>query len=342
MDKKAKIAIIGGSGLTGTELIKILSMHKGADIKHATSRTYRNKKISDVFKGLSCNLKFAESIGTEELKEIDVLFLCLPPQESMAYLKEVYAKFDGLVIDVGSDFRLKDKEEYKKWYGTDHVLPEILKKFVYGIPEINFNNLKKATYIANPGCYPTSVLLALYPILDKKIAIKDIIIDSKSGVSGAGRKLKEDYLFINLAENFYAYGAGGHRHTGEIEQEIEAAYGKKLKVSFTPHLLPVHKGIFSSIYCRVEKDYGFSDLYKSYYQDKKFVNIVERIPQIRDVCGTNRCNIAVTYDSRPKVLKIFSVIDNLVKGAAGQAVQNMNIALGYREEEGLNLEGLYT
>ncbi len=342
MAKKAKIAIVGGSGLTGTELIKILDMHKNVEVKYVTSRTYEGQMISNVFKGLTCNLKFKKSLDIEDLNGIDVLFLCLPPHDSMNYIKSLYKQFSGIIIDVGSDFRLKDAKEYKKWYGKEHIIPEILEKFVYGLPEINYNDIKNTKFIANPGCYPTSVLLGLFPVLDQKIKIKDIIIDSKSGVTGAGRKLKDNYLYINVSQNFYAYGANGHRHTGEIEQEIKSIYGKKLKISFTPHLLPVHRGIFTSIYCKIENDYSYSEIFNNYYKNSYFVNVIDSIPQIKDVCGTNMCNISTMYDNRSKVLKIFTAIDNLVKGAAGQAVQNMNIALGFPEIEGLIKEGLYT
>jgi len=345
MEKKIKIAIAGGSGLTGTELVKVLLGHRYADLKYITSRTYKGKKVSYIFPGINSDLEFIESIGSGQLKKVDVLFLCLPPHDSMKYLKNIIDDYDGMIIDVGSDFRIKDGKEYQNWYGKTHIMPKILDKFVYGLPEINKDILQGAKYIANPGCYPTSVLLGLYPLLDSGLAdIDSLVIDSKSGVSGAGRKLKEPYLFISLNENFYAYSATGHRHIGEMEQEIEKIYGKKVTVSFTPHLLPANRGIFSTIYVSAKglAENKIKSLYDKYYKGSCFVKYIEDIPQIRDVCGTNRCLISARYDQRAGVLKIFTAIDNLLKGAAGQAVQNMNIALGFEEDEGLKLQGINT
>jgi len=345
MQKKIKAAVIGGSGLTGTELIKIILGHSGLELAYATSRTYKGKKIGEVFPGIGCSQKYVETLNKSQLKQTDVLFLCLPPHDSMQYMAKVLSIYEGIVIDVGSDFRLNSASQYKKWYQADHLLPDLLDKFVYGLPEVNRNQIKGANFIANPGCYPTSVLLALYPLLDSKlINPESLVIDSKSGISGAGRKLKEAYQFLNLSENFYAYSPLGHRHTGEIEQEIAKIYGKKLKVSFTPHLLPVDRGIFSSLYVPAVNldEKKVAETYYHYYQQSLFVKYVNHIPQIRQVAGTNNCLIASVYDKDSKILKIFSVIDNLVKGAAGQAVQNMNIALGLEEDQGLRLQGIRT
>lgn len=345
MDKKQNIAIIGGPGLTGTELIKILLGHDNIQLKYITSRTYKGQKIEEVFPGIDCQLEFIQSVGPEELKDVNILFLCLPPHDSMQYLSTVIENYGGIVIDVGSDFRINSPQEYKKWYKAEHTLPHILDKFVYGLCEVNRDAIKEAKYIANPGCYPTSVLLGLYPLLDSKIAeIGNLVIDSKSGVSGAGRKLKEAFQFINLAQNFYAYSAAGHRHTGEMEQEVAKIYGRKLPISFTPHLLPISRGIFSSIYVQAPglDENQLKSLYKNYYSSEQFVNYVETIPQIKDVAGTNNCLISLSYDERNGILKIFSTIDNLIKGAAGQAVQNMNIALDWDEKLGLSLQGINT
>ncbi len=345
MKKKINIAIAGGSGLTGTELIKLLWGHQYSDLKYASSRTYKGKNIRNVYPGISSSLEYVEKIGPGELKNVDVLFLCLPPHDSMNYLKEVLENYSGMVIDVGSDFRIKDAEEYRKWYGQEHVLPEILEDFVYGLPEINAETIKGAKYIANPGCYPTSVLLGLYPLLDSRLVdINNVLIDSKSGVSGAGRKLNDPYLFINLNENFYAYSATGHRHIGEMEQEIEKMYKQKVAVSFTPHLLPLNRGIFTSIYIQGQRVPGekLEHIYNEYYQDSFFVSYINRMPQIKDAAGTNNCLIYAEHDPGAGVIKIFTVIDNLLKGAAGQAVQNMNIALGLAENEGLELQGVNT
>jgi N-acetyl-gamma-glutamyl-phosphate reductase len=225
-------------------------------------------------------------------------------------------------------------------------MKEKLSDFVYGIPEINKEKIKKAKYIANPGCYPTSILLGLAPVLKSKLKIMYINIDSKSGVSGAGRKLKDEYLFTSLDNNFYAYSATGHRHTGEIEQEIENIGGKKIKVSFTPHLMAVNRGIFTSIYCGLKeeiKEDKIFGLFENFYKNSPFVMFKgTNIPQLKDVVGTNMCLLGFGLDKRTCTLKIFSVIDNLLKGAAGQAVQNMNIMMDFDEKEGLEFNGIFS
>jgi N-acetyl-gamma-glutamyl-phosphate reductase len=355
-NKKIKAAIVGGSGFTGLELIKILSFHKYAEIKFVTSRTYKNLKVSEVFPSYSDygdgRLVFVEDIKKEELAMIDVLFLCLPPLESMKYLKEnILKNYGGKIIDIGSDFRINDPENYKIWYKTKHLLTEVLSEFVYGLTEIYRDKIKKSRYIANPGCYPTSVLLGVAPILkNKSVKVSGIVIDSKSGITGAGRKLKQEYLFYSLNDNFYAYSPVMHRHIGEMEQEIEKIYGEKINVCFTPHLLPVDRGIFTSIYCKLKlqaEDHNltesFHKIYKQMYKDSCFVRFLgEKIPQLKDVVGTNMCHIGFSWDSRTHTLKIFTAIDNLLKGAAGQAVQNMNIMMGFSEMEGLAKNGIFS
>ncbi len=349
-----KVGIVGGSGFTGLELIKVLSRHKYVDISFVTSRTYKNLAVSEVFpsyvdKG-GTKLVFIEEAKENDLGNIDVIFLCLPPLKSMKYLKGIFSDYDFKVIDVGSDFRLKNPDDYKYWYGAEHIMKDKLSDFVYGLPEVNKEKIKESKYVANPGCYPTSILLGLAPVVKSGVNITDIYIDSKSGISGAGRKLVDEYLFTSIDNNFYAYSAVGHRHTGEIEQEIESISGKKFKISFTPHLLPVNRGIFTSIYCKIggaveesdveEKIY---DLFEKFYGNLPFVKFTgTEMPQLRDVVGTNMCLIGFNLDGRTGTLKIFSVIDNLLKGAAGQAVQNMNIMMGFDEKEGLNFNGIFS
>jgi len=353
MKEKIKAGIIGGSGFTGIELIKILDGHKYVEIAFAASRTYKNLKVSKIFpsykdKG-NKKLSFIEKPTAEDLGKIDVMFLCLPPLESMEFLKNISGRNKFRIIDLGSDFRLKNPEDYKYWYGTEHILKNRLSGFVYGLTEVNKKKIKESSYIANPGCYPVSVLLGLAPILKNNVKIEDIYIDSKSGVSGAGRKLNKEYLFSNIDNNFYAYSTTGHRHTGEIEQEIENMAKKKIKVSFTPHLMPMERGIFTSIYCRMgkltEEDAAGGKIFKifeNFYKEMPFVSFTgNKIPKLKDVLGTNMCMIGISQDIRTHTLKIFSVIDNLLKGAAGQAVQNMNIMLGFDEEEGLKFNGMF-
>ncbi|MBN1299129.1 MAG: N-acetyl-gamma-glutamyl-phosphate reductase [Actinobacteria bacterium] len=376
MDSKIKTAVIGASGYTGLELIKIICRHKYAAVSLITSNTYRQTPLSDLQPGTGCHdliFKATDEIASEDFKKIDVAFLCLPPHMSMQFAKKYLTDFKGTIIDIGSDFRLHDPLDYMKWYGIEHAAKELLEGFVYGLPEINHEKIKNAKNIANPGCYPTSVLLCLAPIMmacsaydaDKKtkppypdcgfFSIKDINIDAKSGVSGAGRKLKDDYLFCSVNENFYAYSPLEHRHIGEIEQELEKISGCRMAVSFTPHLLPVTRGIFTSVYCKLDMDAGacleksgrfhvagsinglIESIFEWYYKGSRFISFTgKKIPQLKDVVNTNYCHIGYCFDERTDTLKLFSAIDNLVKGAAGQAVQNMNIKFGFDEEEGLN------
>ncbi len=361
MDKKIKAAVIGGSGFTGLELIKILSNHRFVKIFVVTSNTYKGLKVGDAFpsfinknkKSIKDKMIFiaTDEVAKNDLCQADVVFICLPPLESMAFIKKHLIQFKGVIIDIGSDFRLKDVDDFKFWYGKDHELKEILPYFVYGLPEIYRENIVKSRRVANPGCYPTSVILALAPILmDSGLDVSSIVIDAKSGVSGAGRKLKYEYLYCGINENFYAYSASMHRHTGEIEQEIKLLSGSRIKVCFTPHLLPVSRGIFTSIYCRVNSKgteaitkSRIFNIYDEFYGNTVFVEFLgEKVPQLKDVTGTNHCQIGLTYDARTEVLKIFSTIDNLLKGAAGQAVQNMNLIFKFDEGEALHGQGIFS
>jgi len=351
MDNKINIGIVGGSGYTGFELIKILSQHKHSNISFITSRTYKGKSISEVFPSFQqkeyAGRTFTEMPSDKEFADTGIVFLCLPPHSSMEYIKNIKSLDNIRIIDIGSDFRLNDPAEYKEWYGTKHIFPELLDGFTYGLPEINMEKIKNSKNIANPGCYPTSVLLGLAPLLKSKYKIRNINIDSKSGVSGAGKKLEEMYLFGNLDNNFYAYGPSGHRHIGEMEQEIKKLCGYEQKIDFTPHLLPVIRGIFSSIYCKIDHEAvdnihdDIINIYEEFYKNSRFVKFIgKNIPSIRDTVGTNLCMVGIAYDIRTSTLKIFSSIDNLLKGAAGQAVQNMNIMMGFNEDEGLDLNGI--
>jgi N-acetyl-gamma-glutamyl-phosphate reductase len=351
MKNKINIGIIGGSGYTGLELVKILGNHKYSNVRFITSRKLNGKKLGDEFPSFLqskySNLLFKAIPDKSDLKSIDILFLCLPPKSSMEFVKDNYGKGKFKIIDIGSDFRLKNADDYKFWYGTDHVVPELLDEFTYGLPEVNKEEIKKSRNISNPGCYPTSVLLGLAPLLNSSYRLENINIDSKSGVTGAGRKLKEAYLYGNLNNNFYAYSASGHRHTGEMEQEIKKICGYGLKIGFTPHLLPLNRGIFSSIYCKITGAGDIKDnvinIYERFYKDSIFVKFLgENIPEIKNTAGTNLCMIGIDYDIRTYTLKIFSAIDNLLKGAAGQAVQNMNIMMGFDEDEGLKSTCIYS
>ena len=353
MNEKINIGIIGGSGYTGLELVKILKNHKYSNISFLTSRTYKNKEVSKVFPSIQekkeNGLIFKEEASKSDYENIDLLFLCLPPYNSMEHVHNAEEYKNFKIIDIGSDFRINDPASYKSWYGKDHIIPELLSDFVYGLPEINRDLIKKSSYVANPGCYPTSVLLGLVPLLKAGYELEHISIDSKSGVSGAGRKLAEPYLFGSLNNNFYPYCPKNHRHIGEMEQEIKKISGHNYKIDFTPHLIPVNRGIFSSIYCKTVQDKAedfeenITEVYNDFYSDSIFVKVLtDNMPQLKDVVGTNRCLIGISYDGRTSTLKIFSAIDNLLKGAAGQAVQNMNLMFGLKEDEGLPMDGIYS
>ncbi len=352
MSKKIKIGIIGGSGCTGIELIKILNRHRHSHVSFIASRSKYGKRLSEVFpslKGEKCGaLEFKKVPAESDYANIDIIFLCLPPGCSMEHVKKMGIRTGCKIIDIGSDFRLKDPGEYKKWYGKEHILPELLGKFTYAIPELHREEITGSSNVANPGCYPTSVMLGLAPLLKSKYQVESIVIDAKSGVSGAGKKLKEMYLFENLNNNFYAYNATGHRHIGEMEQAIVEIAGCRLKIDFTPHLLPVSRGIFSTIYCKIDGSSGIGEdkhisvMYSEFYDKSIFVKYLgEVIPKMKHTIGTNLCLIGTVYDNRTSTLKIFSTIDNLLKGAAGQAVQNMNLMMGLDESEGLGFNSIF-
>ncbi|MFH0947609.1 MAG: N-acetyl-gamma-glutamyl-phosphate reductase [Elusimicrobiota bacterium] len=333
------VSIVGAKGYAGEELIKILLKNAGVKITSLSGRMDgKPRHISEMYPYLSGKLDiFCEDIDEKKIAEnADVIFTALPHKVSM----EIVSKFILLgkkVIDLSADFRLKDPAVYEKWYGVKHINPELLKNAVYGLPEIYREKIKNAKLIANPGCYPTSIILGCYPaIKEKTVDVKNIIIDSKSGYSGGGREFVKNYK----EPNCYAYQVGGiHRHIPEIEQELSllTTYHLPLTVLFTPHIIPQERGMLSTIYLKLEKEISSADviaIYKKYYENEPFVRIVETA-QTKNVVNTNYCDIAINIDGRTNNLLITSAIDNLVKGAAGQAVQNMNIMFGFDEKEGL-------
>jgi len=288
-----------------------------------------------------------DDIECENLAEdLDVAFLALPHGKSAPLAKKLYEK--GVkVIDLGADFRLKSLDDYKNWYELEHECPELLTESVYGLPEIYKELIKKNSIIANPGCYPTSVILGLAPLLaNKLIKLDNIIIDSKSGISGAGKTLTQQTHYPDMNDNLLAYKVGNHRHTPEIEQELGLLGGAKIQVNFTPHLIPMNRGILSTIYTQGDKSLTNCELekiYKEYYQDCPFIRIRDQnnLPQTKWVYGSNFCDMAPIYDERTGRLIIISAIDNLVKGASGQAIQNMNLMFGLEETTGLRYGPIY-
>ncbi len=342
-----KVGIYGASGYTGQELLRLLLRHPHAEVVAVTSRRYAGVSVADiypVFVGLT-DLAFVDASPEDVAGAADIVFLALPHGVSMA-VAPIFLKAGKKVIDLSADFRLHDVATYEKWYSR-HTARNIIKESVYGIPELYGDEIAKARLVANPGCYPTSVILGLAPLLKAKwIDDSSIIADSKSGVSGAGREPQVGTLFCEVDEGFKAYKVGQHRHTPEMEQEISILAGCDVRISFTPHLLPITRGILSTIYATLQKEVAtreLIDLYRAFYKGKKFVRVYKAgtFPNISSVRGSNYCDIGLTVDARTKRVIIICAIDNLVKGAAGQAIQNMNLMCGLSEDTGLTMISLF-
>jgi len=334
-----KVAILGGSGYTGSELTRLLLSHPNVEVTAVTSERSSGLFISDTFLNFrNTSLKF-ETLDLKALtKKADLFFLCLPhktSQETVAFFHNAGKR----VVDLSADYRLKSAEVYKEWYKIPHLYSPLLKNAVYGLPELYRNKIKKASIIANPGCYPTSVLLGLAPVMGEDfINVNSIIIDSKSGTSGAGRGPAQPFMFCEVNESVRAYAIGVHRHTPEIEQELSALSKKKIKIIFTPHLIPMDRGILSTIYVRLKKKTTLSNmqkLYHQFYHKEPFVRVLKNgiYPATKAVKGSNYCDISISLDKQ--TLIIVSAIDNLLKGASGTAVHNMNIMYGFDETAGL-------
>ncbi len=339
-----KVAILGGSGYTGAELTRILLVHPHVEVAAITSERLAGTLLSDTFLSFrNTKLKF-EPLDLKVLtKKADLFFLCLPhkaSQETVAHLHTAGKK----VIDLSADYRLKSAGVYEKWYQTPHDYKSLLKKAVYGLPELYREKIKKASIIANPGCYPTSAILGLTPVIGQDFVDRDsVIIDSKSGTSGAGRSPAQPFMFCEVNDSVKAYGISVHRHTPEIEQELSSVSGKKINVIFTPHLIPMDRGILSTIYIRLNKSISLPNvqkLYRDFYKDEPFVRVLNNgvYPITKAVKGSNYCDISIFLDKRStkgKTLIIVSAIDNLIKGSSGAAVQNMNLMYGFDETTGL-------
>ncbi len=337
-----KVAICGGSGYTGAELIRLLSSHPHVELVAITSERSEGERVDQLFPHLKgiCDLKFVSLKKNKLEEQAELLFLALPHGASQDRV-EYFVKAGKRVIDLSADYRLRDPEVYRFWYGLEHNYPKTLKKAVYGLPELYRTKIKRAQLVANPGCYPTSALLGLYPALKAGIInTEGIVIDSKSGTSGAGRKADVAYNFCEINESFRAYGIATHRHTPEIEQELSKIAKTEITVDFTPHLLPINRGILTTIYAPLNnKDITEDEIlriYRKHYRGEPFVRIFEEtLPDVRNVRGTNYCDIGVRINKRTSTLIVVSAIDNLLKGASGQAVQNMNLMLGLDETTGL-------
>ena len=350
---KVKVGIVGASGYSGEELVRLLLSHPHAELTAITSRQYAGQTLAQVFSKFSHypksrDLRFTESNPDLLAKQVQIAFLALPHGVA-AEFAEPLLQHGCQVIDLSADFRLDDPAIYKEFYTHDHPAPDLLAKSVYGLPEVYRNTIKGATLVASPGCYPTSILLAILPLLRAKlIKPTGIIADSLSGVSGAGRKAELDYLFVECNESVRPYGVPKHRHLSEIEQELSKAAGEKVVIQFTPHLIPVNRGILSTLYLAPEKHFGtdsemqelavrISACYAKAYEHEPFVRVLEgkALPDTKNVTGTNIVEIAWRLDARTGRLIVMSAVDNVVKGASGQAIQSMNILCGFPETAGL-------
>ena len=338
--------IIGGTGYTGVELLRILAQHPEVQIHKVTSRADAGKRVD----GLYPNLRgYVDAVFTEpsmeSLAECDVVFFATPNGTAMR-MAEPLLERGVRIIDLAADFRLTDPAAWEHWYGEPHTCPSLLQEAVYGLPEINRERIRNARLVANPGCYPTAVQLGLLPLVEQRlIRLDSIIADAKSGVSGAGRKAEISMLMSETGESFKAYGVKGHRHLPEIRQGLEQACGEPVGLTFVPHLVPMIRGIHATIYAQWAGSDAtdLQSLYETRYRDEPFVDVLPEgsHPDTRNVRGSNRCQIAAHRPQGGNTVVILSVIDNLVKGAAGQAVQNMNLMFGLEEMTGLRAIGVY-
>lgn len=338
------VGIVGGTGYTGVELLRLLVSHPEVNVTHITSRSEEGVAIADIYPNLRghCDLRFSQP-NSDELASCDVVFFATPHGVAHA-LAPALVDRGVRIIDISADFRINDAELWSRWYGQPHGCPELLPQAVYGLPEVNREAIKNAQLIACPGCYPTSVQLGLLPLIVNNLVQSDqLIANAASGVSGAGRQANVANLFTEVADSFKAYGVSGHRHLPEIEQGLRAAQvpGQiPAKLTFVPHLLPIIRGIHSTLYAQLleESDVDLQSLYEDFYQHEPFVDVLPQgdYPQTRTVKSSNLCRLSVVRPQQSKTVVVMSVIDNLTKGASGQAVQNMNIMFGFEETTGLN------
>jgi N-acetyl-gamma-glutamyl-phosphate reductase len=339
--KRASVAVLGATGYVGAELLRLLPRHPGVDLVFVSSEQYRGRRASDVYPSLTgyTDLVLEAPDPDAAASKAEVVFTALPHGAS-APIGAALRKRDRIVIDVSADFRLRDLAQYTRWYGNQHPAPELVPQAVYGIPEIYRDRLRETRLVAAPGCYPTCALLGLLPLARAGLLREPVVIDAKSGTTGAGRGAKVEQLFAEVNEDFRPYALDGHRHGAEIDQELRAA-GAPAGALFIPHLLPLSRGMESTMYVRVASDPKLSDLFGRAYAEEPFVVLRgAEAPTIREVRGTNRCAIGWRYDAATGYAIVMTTIDNLGKGAAGQAVQCMNVVLGLPETTGLDAPAL--
>ncbi len=343
-----KVGIIGATGYAGGELVRILTGHKEAEIKWFGSRSYIDQKYASVYQNMfqivdaTCMDDNMEKLANQ----VDVIFTATPQGLCASLVNEdILSKVK--IIDLSADFRIKDVATYEKWYGIEHKSPQFIEEAVYGLCEINREDVKNARLVANPGCYTTCSILTAYPLAKERIIdMSTLIIDAKSGTSGAGRSAKVANLYCEVNENMKAYGVATHRHTPEIEEQLGYASGENVVLNFTPHLVPMNRGILATEYAKLTKDVTYDEvkaIYDKYYANEKFIRVLEKnvCPETKWVEGSNYVDINFKIDPRTNRIIMMGAIDNLVKGAAGQAVQNMNLMFGLKESEGLELVPMF-
>ena len=335
-----KVGIVGGTGYTGVELLRLLAQHPHVELHAITSRGDAGTAVADMFPSLRgrIGLRFVDPKAAD-LENCDIVFFATPNGIAM---NQAGMLLDAgvRVVDLAADFRIKDLADWEKWYGMKHAAPELINEAVYGLPEVNRDKIRSARLVANPGCYPTAVQLGFFPLIESGLVdVAHLIADAQSGVSGAGRKAEVHTLFSESSDSFKAYGVPGHRHLPEIRQGLSIAAGKSVGLTFVPHLTPMIRGIHATLYARVNKEADFQALYEARYKGEPFVDVLPFAshPDTRSVRAANICRVALHRPQAGDTLVILSVIDNLVKGAAGQAVQNMNIMFGLPEATALNI-----
>ena len=340
-----EVGIVGGTGYTGAELLRLLARHPGARVRQLTSRQEAGTRADAMFpqlRGLCGDLEFSAP-DVDALAACQAVFFATPHGAAMQLAPRLLER--GVkVLDLSADFRLKDPATFKQWYRLDHAAPQLLGEAVYGLPEANRAELVGARLVAVPGCYPTAVQLGLLPLVENQFALtSSLIADCKSGVSGAGRELKSTSLFAEAAESLKAYGVGAHRHAPEIDQQLSRAAGEAVSVTFVPHLVPMNRGIFATLYADLEREVDVQRVYEMRYSDEPFVDVLPpgSHPETRSVRGANVCRIAVHRPGAGRRVIVLAVIDNLVKGAAGQAVQCFNLMFGLDETAGLDATALW-
>ena len=343
-----KVGIIGSTGYAGQELVRLLLQHKEAEIVWYGSRSYIDKKYADVYKNMfklvdmTCQDDDMEALA----EQADVIFTATPQGFCASIVNEDVLK-KTKIIDLSADFRIKDVKTYEQWYGITHVSPQFIEEAVYGLPELNREKIKNTRLLANPGCYPTCSTLSVYPLAKAGlIDMSTLIIDAKSGTSGAGRSAKVDNLYCEVNENIKAYGVATHRHTPEIEEQLSYVSGEQVVLNFTPHLVPMNRGILITAYATLTKPVTYEEvkqIYDECYKDEYFVRVLEKnvCPETRWVEGSNFVDVNFKIDERTGRVIMMGAMDNLVKGAAGQAIQNMNLMFGLPENEGLQLVPMF-